>query len=98
MKSTDNQIGQRVGALLCLHDTVAELFGYGVYEGEFVPPRDINEILHEAEIPNPRIKLDDGKTVWGCECWWGPEEQFKSNLAEYEIKIVDIDEARKNRG
>ena len=20
---------------------------------------------------NPRIKLDDGSTIWGCECWWG---------------------------
>ncbi len=25
---------------------------------------------------NPRIDLDHGPTVWGIECWWGPEEQW----------------------
>lgn len=19
---------------------------------------------------NPKITLDDGKVIWGCECWW----------------------------
>jgi len=25
---------------------------------------------------NPRIKLDDGQTVWGMQCWWGTEDSF----------------------
>ena len=20
---------------------------------------------------NPRIRLDDGSMIWGCQCWWG---------------------------
>jgi hypothetical protein len=29
---------------------------------------------------NPRIDLDNGGTVWGYECWWGPKEKFQSLL------------------
>jgi hypothetical protein len=25
---------------------------------------------------NPRIDLDNGGTVWGFQCWWGPESKF----------------------
>ena len=25
---------------------------------------------------NPRIDLDNGGTVWGFQCWWGPEAKF----------------------
>lgn len=25
---------------------------------------------------NPRIDLDNGGTVWGYQCWWGPESKF----------------------
>ena len=24
---------------------------------------------------NPRIVLDDGSILWGCECWWEPVEE-----------------------
>jgi len=49
---------------------------------------------------NPRIRLDSGKIVWGCECWWGSEEGMKEHLKQWEeagntIKDVDIDEVRK---
>lgn len=26
------------------------------------------------EIDNPRIRLEDGSTIWGAECWWQPDE------------------------
>lgn len=29
---------------------------------------------------NPRITLDDGRVVWGCQCWWGPEDQIKKKV------------------
>jgi hypothetical protein len=35
----------------------------GVYEGDF---------LYEDSFENPRIRLDDGTCIWGCECWWEP--------------------------
>jgi hypothetical protein len=25
---------------------------------------------------NPKIRLDSGQELWGCECWWGDAEQF----------------------
>jgi hypothetical protein len=52
--------------------------------------------LAKANQTNPRIRLDNGKVVYGCECWWGNEEKVKKMLEQYsEIKIVDIDEVRK---
>ena len=44
------------------------------------------------DIANPRIKLDTGKTVWGCQCWWGPEEQTKRYIGDNKVVPVDIDE------
>lgn len=29
-----------------------------------------------ARPTNPKIVLDDGEVVWGCECWWGPEAGY----------------------
>lgn len=45
---------------------------------------------------NPRIRLDNGKTVWGCECWWGPEEAVKEKISGCNIINVDIEEERLN--
>lgn len=25
---------------------------------------------------NPKIRLDDGRELWGLECWWGSAEKF----------------------
>lgn len=57
-------------------------------EGKFA-----KAVLREAEnIGNPRIRLDDGRYVWGCECWWGPEEDMLKQ--DLNIVNVDIDEYR----
>lgn len=44
---------------------------------------------------NPKIVLDSGKVVWGCECWWGPEEKMRAEIAGRRVVDVDIDEARR---
>jgi len=107
MKRTDPTVehathpvgGYRVGALLSITDGVAYLLGYGVYEGEHIPPADIHPILHKAGMNNPRIKLDSGKVVWGFECWWGNEQSIKDRIKSLPVEMVDIDEARaKARG
>lgn len=54
----------------------------------------------EAELVehfgNPCIELDNGKRVYGCECWWGPEDQIRKKLEPYaKVTEVDIDEARR---
>jgi len=99
--------GERVGAMLGSTDEVIQFLGFGVYEG-YHPPKDptpvgfIAEIASEAHVEgwtNPRIRLDSGAVVWGCECWWGPEDEYKQILADWEaqgktVEHVNIDQIR----
>lgn len=97
------QIGARVGAILSADDKNVYLLGYGVYEADEIPSADavgMGKMLREAKIPNPKIKLDNGKVVWGCECWWGPEEMIKTQVEASKesgrvVVETDIDEVRK---
>lgn len=43
---------------------------------------------------NPRIKLESGKTVWGCQCYWGAadESAAENYAAGRNIVIVDFQE------
>jgi hypothetical protein len=93
--------GDRVGAILSGKDGKVESLGYGTYTGQLVPPdrgpRSLATILHEANVENIRILLDSGKEVFGCECWWGPENVMRERLdvwraKGWEIIEVDIDD------
>lgn len=58
-------------------------------------------MLIKAERDNPKIVLDDGAVVWGCECWWGPSHEVQKRLDSfrsqgYEIVDANINEIRKN--
>jgi hypothetical protein len=89
--------GERIGALLeaCVATSKAHFLGYGVYEGDFIPPPEVNPDLNPG-IPNPKLILDNGQVVWGCECWWMPEEDMKDMLKGFQtIVTVDIEKARK---
>jgi len=91
-------IGTRVGAISHHDAGIVYLFGWGTYEGDFVPEEacgDLAEMLREPGIPNPRIRLDSGQIVYGCECWWGPEETLRKKFAEHEFVDVDIDQVRR---
>ena len=46
---------------------------------------------------NPKILLDSGKVVWGCECWWGDEDRIRKSIGTKRVVDVDIDDARKAR-
>lgn len=52
------------------------------YEGDF-PVDD------SCAFPNPRMRLQDGSVIWGCECWWkpveeaGPLPQMQQELEKY---------------
>jgi hypothetical protein len=78
--------GDRVGAIL-RSDAEGKkiyIYGYGVYEGDFF----VSGLL----CPNPRIKLDNGKTVWGYQCWWLNEHAAKYMVSRYqEVIIVSIE-------
>ena len=88
------QIGDRVGVVNHSDEKTVYFLGYGTYLGPEVPPGNINPPLN-AGWPNPKIRLDNGKVVWGCECWWGSEEQIKTEIEEFDhIVDVDIDDMR----
>jgi hypothetical protein len=88
------KIGDRVGAMMSGRDGVIEFLGFGVYQGEEVPPKEI--MGFNFGYPNPKILLDNGEVVWGCECWWGDEPRFKEILEKAkEVKIVSIVTCRK---
>lgn len=94
------KIGSRVGAVCAKKDFKLELFGYGVYEGDFVPETEdvlaMGVSLKSVNLRNPKIKLDNGEVVWGCECWWGAEEKVKEWEKECtEVVIVSPVEYRK---
>jgi len=80
-------------AISSAKEGVVKHFGHGVYAGDFKLPDDAGGFNFGQE--NPRIDLDDGKTVWGCECWWGDEEKTQERYSDWTWELVDIEELRK---
>lgn len=89
--------GIRVGAMRSADKEKVYMFGWGVYEGDFVPDEAAGfgaEMAREAGRTNPRIRLDDGTVVYGCECWWGPVADVEASIQGREVVTVSIEEAR----
>ena len=84
------KIGNRVGAIASADKEVVRFYGYGIYAGEEVPPKEVSEFHSELELKNPKIKLDNGKVVWGCQCWWGSEEKVKQMIGNRTVEIVSL--------
>lgn len=96
--------GDRAGAICDQKGDVIRFFGFGVYEGDFVPGKDPADPLPVGwvadmrlpDMPNPRIRLDNGDVVWGCECWWGSEARVAAALkAAKRVVTLDVKEIRK---
>jgi len=86
-------VGTRVTAIMNAKYGVVRSFGDGVYAGDFDLPPEAGGFNFGQK--NPRIDLDSGKTVWGCESWWGPCEAVRKKLpADWKWEIVDIDAHR----
>jgi len=45
-----------------------------IYEGRFVYKTNIRCRGPRAN-GNPRLRLENGDIVWGCECWWIPAKE-----------------------
>ena len=88
------KIGERVGAILSANDDVVKLLGFGVYAGDFKPDVPCLGFSPE-ELPdgfvNPKIQLDDGRVVWGCQCWWGTEDSVCGMIDGRKVITVGID-------
>lgn len=95
----DTKIGIRVGAICNATETEVNMYGWGTYQGKEVPPKDSfgwPGELGRMGVSNPKIVLDNGKVIWGCECWWGGEERIKSEIIQNRtITEVDIDDHRR---
>lgn len=70
--------------------------------GPFGMPKEehdkiINEMKSSGQLPadyawkNPRITLDDGRIVWGTQCWWGPEETIRQKIGSRHVVNASID-------
>lgn len=79
-------IGARVGAVQKADETTVYFFGFGIYQGTTVPPENVGGF--NLGLPNPTIKLDNGENVYGCECWWGPEDKVKEMIGNRELIMV----------
>ncbi|TXS58823.1 hypothetical protein [Streptomyces sp. sk2.1] len=47
----------------------------------------VTELLTQMDL-NPRLDLDGGGTVWGCECWWMPEAEFDKRYSKHSVVVV----------
>lgn len=91
------EIGQRVGAMQSADKDEVRMYGFGIFVGNESPVEAAGmmaKIIREQGRTNPKILLDSGKVVYGCECWWGPEASVRAKIGDRRIVDVDIDEAR----
>jgi hypothetical protein len=90
--------GERVGAI-CGRDEENKtvwFFGYGVYMNESIPTDHVFGPFGPASqlgMSSPRIRLDSGDDVWGCECWFSSQETVAKMLEAakdqgYEVKEI----------
>jgi len=85
------RVGERVGVLRDANPEVVHLFGYGVYACDEVPTEDVDGCMGRLGlfgVKNPKMVLDDGTVVWGCESWWGPEAKVKASIGDRKVEIV----------
>lgn len=81
------EIGTRVMAIQSANESAVYLFGRGVYVGDHIPE---SGMLHLLKVPNPKIQLDNGSTVYGYQCWWGPEEAMEKKFAGRQMIDVEV--------
>ena len=88
------KVGERVYAIRNSDEETIYAYGPGVYAGLQKPPVGtrtcfgvIDEDWPETYV-NPRIDLDNGGVVWGCQCWWGPEDEVSRSFGDRKVVIV----------
>lgn len=84
-----SKIGDRIGAVLSADESTVKLLGYGTYVGDEVPPTGL---AHDMNLPSPNLQLENGRTVWGFQCWWGSEEAVKKMIGDRKIVNAVIED------
>lgn len=103
-RAARRQPGARIGAIISSDEEqkIIKFLGYGVFECEAIPEEAVGflaEVAREAGFTNPRLRLDNGDAVYGCECWWGTEGGVRKRIADAEgqgftIEVVRIGDFR----
>jgi hypothetical protein len=91
------EIGDRIGAILAADGPTAEFFGYGTYQGSDIPPPGVGLFgmdYHRLKFATPKLLLDNGDVVFGCECWWGREAKIRAMLDGKQVTVVRIGDVR----
>lgn len=86
---------KRVTAVICAKGGKALIAGHGDYVGDHVPPPGVGLMgieLHALGHKNPKIELDNGNVIWGCQCWWGSKERMEEELGDMEIVELTSDQ------
>ena len=91
-------IGDNVCAILSADKNNVQVIGYGKYLGDEVPDRHVvgplPKALHLASAKNPKLQMEDGTIVWGCECWWGDVTSANEFIGDRNIINVDMEKVR----
>lgn len=100
----EKMVGRKVLAVNTINNErrYVEVLGRGTFLGVFPPDTALGNIaddVRELGELNPKIELNDGQIVWGCECWWMDAYRGDMWLAElasigYEIRDVSISDLR----
>ena len=77
--------GDRIGAIQGINNKNVWLFGYGIYDGDHIPPVVAAVGL---ETTSARLILDNGQVIWSYECWWGLEKNIKNEVGNRNIFMV----------
>lgn len=89
--------GTRVYAFMSYTDEKISFLGEGTYVGDEIPDDEAQGLSSLLEgRTNPKIVLDDGQVVWGCECYWGDlnDPRWAAMKRSRQLVKVDIDQER----
>jgi hypothetical protein len=76
---------RRVVAFQSMDENEVRLFGCGTYVGKEECPKLFN-------LLNPKIVLDSGKVVWGCQCWWTDESKTEAIIGGRKVVNVEMED------
>ena len=82
---------RRIGAIRNADANTVYVFGFGVYSGDEIPPDDVPGPfgrLGLLGVKNPKLVMDDGTVIWGCESWWGDEEKVLKAIGTRQVEFV----------
>lgn len=69
-----------IGARVRVYDDLAPkpiFLGYGTYKGrKRIQLYDLKTGKPSVTINTPKIKMDNGKTIYGYKCWWFEDPDF----------------------